>query len=391
MFQNLHQSYLLWFEQQEKKRTQVILDVLKENEKGKVHTEYKNNNSNIYLPKTWLEKAPYIIREKGRRSNVLIELFQSQSAHAGRNYSVYTTGQEGPTTGRFTDNNNHQNNNNNNVEKTVQNVLLLSGDTAAVWERILYRARQENNHNEIEKQKTLEKVLQTLQATYTQVGVHEIHLLYHFTVAFQHITTTAHEIYFYVSNLFSILKNGNNILQDAVALQHHCGVFLSLFHHVNKTLYIHFLCEGLSPLEWVPDLLSYLLADRMPVHNLLLVWDYYFAEEIGSILSNHNKKENNNNNTVTHQKRKEDENSTDNHSFQNNNHHHNPHSVFPGSNFALHPFVCLAVLTELTEELIESDKEMILHRLRQLPSVEVEGLLQKAIAIRESLITDGYL
>eukprot|EP00796_Vickermania_ingenoplastis_P007442 gene7442-5240_t len=188
-----------------------------------------------------------------------------------------------------------------------------------------------------ERRQKMMLVFAALQMSFSEMTLESFLQVIHLTLPLEPIFNTAKDLFFCARALVHVLTHHRNILQDSTCKQHHCGNFLMLFRAVNAPLYKHFYREQVTVSDWVPDILSSLLTGFV-LHqgDLLSLWDHYLAD------------------VSTHQ------------------------------GFPLHPYVCLAILMELTEELIECDREEILYRLRHLPRLDVPGLLRKAVAIQQS-------
>lgn len=189
-----------------------------------------------------------------------------------------------------------------------------------------------------QRQQMLMLALAALQVYYSDMTLNEFLHVVRLTLPLEPLyTCNAKDIFFCARALVETLLHHENILQDAECKQTHCGTFLMLFRAVNAPLYLHFYREHVTVTDWVPELLSsFFTGGVLHDEDVLLLWDYYLTD-----LSAY---------------------------------HRCP----------LHPYVCLAILMELTEELIEYDREEILYRLHHLPRVDVRGLLRKAVAIQES-------
>ncbi|KEG11544.1 putative GTPase activating protein [Trypanosoma grayi] len=116
-----------------------------------------------------------------------------------------------------------------------------------------------------------------------------------------------------------------------------------LFRATNFELYRHFVAEGVSVVEWLPGMFTTLLAGRLHEEDLLRLWDAYLADALEYL------------------------------------------------SFPLHPYVCLAILAEMTEVLLECEKSGIIARLRHLPRIKAGSIIQKAISLKESIFSKGLL
>lgn len=151
--------------------------------------------------------------------------------------------------------------------------------------------------------------------------------------------SSAKELFFASHALLHLLRHPayENILRDGAARQRHCGVFMTLFRVTNPTLYRHFYWEEVNVADWVPAFLTSLgVGFLQDPENVWRLWDYYMADAF-------------------------------------------THHAFP-----LHPYVCLSLLTALTEKLIEWDREEILFYLHHIPSMDMTRVLRHAVALQES-------
>ncbi|ORC88688.1 putative GTPase activating protein [Trypanosoma theileri] len=160
---------------------------------------------------------------------------------------------------------------------------------------------------------------------------------------FETVHKTARDIYFSTQTLYHLLTHHGNVLQSPVCLQRECGTFLMLFRATNFELYRHFMSEGVTVVEWLPDMLSTLLAGRLHDDDVLRLWDAYLADALEQLC------------------------------------------------IPLHPYVCLAILADMTEVLLECEKSGIVERLRRLPRIKAGSIIQKAISLRESVFSKGLL
>ncbi|CCW62532.1 unnamed protein product [Phytomonas sp. EM1] len=221
---------------------------------------------------------------------------------------------------------------------------LYSSMSGAAWKRAIsaMQHRAAFSHSP-ESRRWLDTVLESLQAIYSDASEEAIFILVQLVLPFKAIKSSAKDTFYCVNTIYHLLTHHGNPLQDEDCLQQHCGNFMMLFHTLNGMLYRHFFTEGITTLEWVPRLLCTLLADRLHLEDLLRIWDYYLTDP-GETLT-----------------------------------------------FSLHPFVCLALLSNLTEDLVDCDKREILYRLEHMPRINAEAVLQKAISIREDAYTRGLL
>lgn len=155
------------------------------------------------------------------------------------------------------------------------------------------------------------------------------------------------------------------VLHSIDSTQLHCGKFLMLFRSVNATLYHHFFREHVTATEWVPDMIRFLFTHTVVLHvdERLALWDYYLGTAAASVAGGSSSSK-----AAT--------------SGSGVGCHHLS-TTAPGE-FRIHVFVCLALLLEHTEDLLECDREEILRLFLHLPRVNVAGLLRKAVALQET-------
>lgn len=179
--------------------------------------------------------------------------------------------------------------------------------------------------------------LAALQVFYERLTFDAFIRVMELTLPMEPLYPSSKDLFFCVRALYHTLTHHQNILQDSATRQWHCGHFLMLFRAVNAPLYHHFYREQIPVVSWVPELLGSLFVGFiLNREDLLLVWDAYLAD------------------------------------------------VSTQNGFPLHPYVCLAILMELTEELIEMDADEIFYRLKHLPKMNIRMVLRKAIAIQQS-------
>jgi hypothetical protein len=187
------------------------------------------------------------------------------------------------------------------------------------------------------RRKRLESTWRAIQMSHPDASAEDVRHILALAKPFDHISQAARDTHHCVEALLAILRLPGNSWSSRTCLTEHCGLFLCLFHHINENLYTHFIHEGVDALEWLPGMLRTLLAAHLHLEDTLRLWDTYLAD------------------------------------------------AMEATGFPLHPYVCLALLTLFTEELLEMDGAEVLRFLRELPRVDVEALLQKAIALREEV------
>lgn len=217
-------------------------------------------------------------------------------------------------------------------------------ESHAAWVAIGSRLRHRESYaRDAERRERLDSTLAALAVYYHGASQYDVGVIVALMLPIDDISTHARDVFFCVQSLYYLLTHYGNILQDRRSLQTHCGNFLLLFRTTNIALYEHFFTEGVATLEWVPDMLTTLLAGRLDPEDLLRLWDLYLADIWGTL------------------------------------------------SVPLHPYVVLAILAEMTEDLIECEKSEILSRLRNLPRIDAASILQSATSIRESVFAKGLL
>ncbi|TPP44898.1 hypothetical protein CGC20_11880 [Leishmania donovani] len=207
--------------------------------------------------------------------------------------------------------------------------------TLAAWEECVTALRYCEPYNADARQwARMESALAALQMMYCNVSVDHVQLIVLLARQLDRVASSARDTFFTVHALFDVLTQDGNILHDAHTLQTHCGNFLMLFRSVLLPLYEHFTVEGLTTWEWIPSLLTCFFVGRMHPDDV-------FALE--------------------HQA------------------------------MALHPYACLAMLSSMTEVLIEAGKIELLYCLEHLPRLDTAAIMRKAVLIRESVYSKELL
>ncbi|RNF04924.1 putative GTPase activating protein [Trypanosoma rangeli] len=193
------------------------------------------------------------------------------------------------------------------------------------------------------RRQRMEAAWQALHVTNSEATPDEVDSLFELALVFESVHSTARDIYFSTASLYHLLTHHGNVLQSAQCLQKHCGTFLMLFRATNFDLYRHFVAEGVTVVEWLPQMLKTLLAGRLHEEDLLRLWDVYLAGALEDL------------------------------------------------SCPLHPYVCLAILAEMTEVLLECEKSGIIERLRHLPRINAGCIIQKAVSLKESVFSKNLL
>ncbi|TPP52226.1 Rab-GTPase-TBC domain family protein [Leishmania donovani] len=216
--------------------------------------------------------------------------------------------------------------------------------TLAAWEECVTALRYCEPYNADARQwARMESALAALQMMYCNVSVDHVQLIVLLARQLDRVASSARDTFFTVHALFDVLTQDGNILHDAHTLQTHCGNFLMLFRSVLLPLYEHFTVEGLTTWEWIPSLLTCFFVGRMHPDDVFALWDYYLAD-----MSEHQA-------------------------------------------MALHPYACLAMLSSMTEVLIEAGKIELLYCLEHLPRLDTAAIMRKAVLIRESVYSKELL
>lgn len=216
--------------------------------------------------------------------------------------------------------------------------------TLAAWEECVTALRYCEPYNADARQwARMESALAALQVMYCNVSVDHVQLIVLLARQLDRVASSARDTFFTVHALFNALTQDGNILHDAHTLQTHCGNFLMLFRSVLLPLYEHFTVEGLTTWEWIPSLLTCFFVGRMHPDDVFALWDCYLAD-----MSEHQA-------------------------------------------MALHPYACLAMLSSMTEVLIEACKIELLYCLEHLPRLDTAAIMRKAVLIRESVYSKELL
>jgi hypothetical protein len=198
---------------------------------------------------------------------------------------------------------------------------------------------------EASRRRRMESALRALRIKHPNASRDEVDVIFSFVSVFVriHPAISACEVFHLTESMFSLQSSNLNAMHTPQILQDYCGMLLMLFHATNAELYQHFHAEGVLPQEWVPDYMRCLLTKQLHLDDLLRLLDAYLADcsETGG--------------------------------------------------FPLHVFVCLSLLSMLTEDLMEMDRTQILSFLHKLPRVDTEVLLQQALSVRESVLSRELL
>jgi len=117
--------------------------------------------------------------------------------------------------------------------------------------------------------------------------------------------------------------------------------FIMLLRSLHPELSNHFEDEELEPNEWALSWLQQLLARELPIECVLRLWDTYLAIGQGDTL------------------------------------------------MSFHPYVCLAILSECEEELLETENPELKGALAMLPALQMDRIVTQAFNLREMASLSG--
>jgi hypothetical protein len=112
------------------------------------------------------------------------------------------------------------------------------------------------------------------------------------------------------------------------------STFMMYFQSYLPELFTYFEDEEVGPSDWATSWLQFLLAKELPLNCVLRLWDTYFSCEDG---------------------------------------------------FRLHLFVCLAILANFNEDLMELEHSELKGFLQHLPDMDMDQIIAQAYNIREDL------
>lgn len=116
--------------------------------------------------------------------------------------------------------------------------------------------------------------------------------------------------------------------------------FMMYFRSVQPELFNHFEEEEINSNDWAPSWLQFLLSYELPLDCVMRLWDTYFSDPQG---------------------------------------------------LELHLYVCLTVLTNCAEELLEMDNSEILSFLQHLPVMDMEVIIAQAHNLRDEILASNEL
>jgi len=114
--------------------------------------------------------------------------------------------------------------------------------------------------------------------------------------------------------------------------------FMMYLRSVHSELFNYFEEEELSPNDWAMSWLRWLLSRELPVECVLRLWDTYFSISDG---------------------------------------------------FDLHVYVCLAILVNCAEELLELEVSELKAFLQHLPVLDMDQVISQAYVIRDEIRTNN--
>jgi len=123
------------------------------------------------------------------------------------------------------------------------------------------------------------------------------------------------------------------------SLQDQLSRFMMYFQSVHPELFNYFEEEELLPNDWAMSWLKYVLSHELPFECVLRLWDTYFANPDG---------------------------------------------------FDLHIYVCIAILRNCTEELMELDLSELKGFLRHLPCMDMDEIISQAYNIRDEIKSNNF-
>eukprot|EP00906_Rhabdomonas_costata_P037191 RCo052288 len=128
----------------------------------------------------------------------------------------------------------------------------------------------------------------------------------------------------------------NGSLLTVAGLRRTMGTFLMLMAHVLQDLHAHLDDEGVEPNQWLMEWLAFLLSKQLPLECVLRLWDFYIVGGTEEWVP-------------------------------------------------LHAYVCLALLQQHCEKLLDMDGGEIVRYLQKLPTCNVDMVIRSAYNIREEV------
>lgn len=127
---------------------------------------------------------------------------------------------------------------------------------------------------------------------------------------------------------------------DVDSIPNKVARFMMYFRSVQPELFNHFEEEEINSNDWAPSWLQFLLSNELPLDCVLRLWDTYFSGELG---------------------------------------------------LELHIYVCLVILVNCAEELLEMDNTEILSFLQHLPIMDMEVVIAQAHNLRDEIRASNEL
>jgi len=137
---------------------------------------------------------------------------------------------------------------------------------------------------------------------------------------------------------FEALVSRTNAYIPLERIPHRVGQLMMLLRTLNPQLSSHLEEEGIQPNDWARSWLQSLLSHALPLQAVLRLWDSYFSSPEG---------------------------------------------------LQLHIFVCLAILSHLSEELTTLADAELRYRLQHLPLMDMDLIIAEAYNIREETSTNS--
>ncbi|EGG19405.1 ankyrin repeat-containing protein [Cavenderia fasciculata] len=133
-------------------------------------------------------------------------------------------------------------------------------------------------------------------------------------------------------------KIEENLAQDSLTSR--LSRFMMYFRSVIPELFSHFEEEEINSNDWAMSWIRYLLSVELPLDCVLRLWDSYLSAQLG---------------------------------------------------LDLHVYVCLAILINFSEELLELEHSEILAFLQHLPGIDMDQIIAQAYNIRDDIRSNNEL
>jgi len=200
-----------------------------------------------------------------------------------------------------------------------------------------YLNQQHGRNNSFQSNEELTSALEKIVVTYLNNNPHTEFTagMFSLIMPFLFVMKETHECYLCFESFMKIIDH--HYSENPVP--HTVAYFLTCFRSFLPELYNHFEEEELDSTEWVVMWLGLLLANALPLNCVLRLWDTYFAHD-----------------TPLH----------------------------------LHIYVCLAILMELQEDLMDLDHFEIKSYLQRLPSMDMDQIIAQAYNLQAE-ISRGHI